>query len=350
METGEIKTISDVVHLVVSGDDLSQYGHVYQKTRGDLTLLNYSQAAQFEGRWNYLERVSRGLIINHVTGEVVARPFDKFFNWGECGLYGSGHVVNVAEKMDGSLGILYRDNGRYRVATRGSFDSEQAEWATDYLNRMYDISDLHESVTMLFEIIYPDNRIVIDYGKREDLVLLAIRSRANGRYVDHSVVKEFAGEFGFNTPDYLYVDSVETVAKMTADIDANHEGWVVEMSDGSRWKFKGEQYKQLHKMIAGLSFKNTLEACRDGLVDTVRDTIPDEFLGDFECWVSDIRETVSNTKQLVNMVYRQAPKGDRKTFALWATGEHKELAPYLFALLDDRDIEPIIYRAAFLDK
>ncbi|HRF99146.1 MAG TPA: hypothetical protein PLZ51_28235, partial [Aggregatilineales bacterium] len=74
-------------------------------------------------------------------------------------------------KMDGSLGILYRWQGAYYIATRGNFDSDQAIWATIFLRTHYDLHNLADEYTLLFEIIYPDNRIVVNYGQRQDLVL-----------------------------------------------------------------------------------------------------------------------------------------------------------------------------------
>jgi len=71
--------------LVVGVENWTGLGHISAKTNGDLTLFNYKPQAQFEGRWNPYEMVCRGLIINNKTGGVVARPFDKFFNWGEGG-------------------------------------------------------------------------------------------------------------------------------------------------------------------------------------------------------------------------------------------------------------------------
>lgn len=65
--------------------DWQRYGNVTVRRKDDLLIFNYNTMAQYEGRWNFFERVSRGLIINHQTGEIVARAFDKFFNWGEGG-------------------------------------------------------------------------------------------------------------------------------------------------------------------------------------------------------------------------------------------------------------------------
>jgi len=49
-----------------------------------LAILNYTQRCQFErGAWNDTTRLCRGLIYRIDTEEVVARPFPKFFNYGQ---------------------------------------------------------------------------------------------------------------------------------------------------------------------------------------------------------------------------------------------------------------------------
>ena len=77
-----MKSIEELQQLVVQGfTDWEQYGHVNTNVSGNLILFNYNLFAQIEGEWKWFERVARGLILNRTTGEVVARPYDKFFNW-----------------------------------------------------------------------------------------------------------------------------------------------------------------------------------------------------------------------------------------------------------------------------
>ena len=76
----EINSIDDIISLAQSGfTEWRKYGYVTVRKQDDLLIFNYNTKAQYEGNWNFFERVSRGLIINHKTGEVVARAFDKFF-------------------------------------------------------------------------------------------------------------------------------------------------------------------------------------------------------------------------------------------------------------------------------
>ena len=111
-----IKTIRDLQDLVSDGfDDWRSLGDVRVVEKDGLLLFSY----QHPDEWNAFERMSRGLIIEKGTGNVVARPFDKFFNWGERGRKTDAPISYVQEKMDGSLIIVYWHEGTYHTATRG---------------------------------------------------------------------------------------------------------------------------------------------------------------------------------------------------------------------------------------
>ena len=347
-----IETITDLQNLLVSGfSDWKKYGEVSTDIDNDLTIFNYTQKCQFEGRWNFFERISRGLILNNKTGEIVARPFDKFFNWLEKGEKAKGHIVNITEKWDGSLGILYRVNDGYRISTRGKFHSPQAEWATEFLNENYDLSDLPSEITLLFEIIYPENRIVIDYDDFEGLVLLAARNRFTGEYYPfYPAVLEMGEHYGFQVPKVYNFNNVAEIIEKTAKIDADQEGWVAEFSSGQRFKFKGDKYLELHKLISGLSFKHTLEAYQSGTLNYVRSQVPDEFLREFNEWCKEIKFIFNFITTEVEILFDNAPKESRKEFALWVMQNAKRYSPYLFAKYDNRNYDNLIYHNEFEDK
>jgi RNA ligase len=345
----EITSIEQIQRLAREGfTNWKQFGDVSVERDDDLLIFNYTARAQYEGRWNFFERVSRGLIVHAGTGEIVARAFDKFYNWLQDGKTSGGQIVAVTEKLDGSLGILYRVNGEYRIATRGNFHSDQAEWATQFLHTHYRLDDLPNELTLLFEIIYPENRVIVDYRGRADLVLLAARNRFTGDYLPFFPdLKLLADKYGFPLPKIYSFKDIEEIVARTRELGEDEEGFVVEFSDGQRFKFKGERYLELHRLVFGLSFKNTLEAVMRDQVESIRSQIPDEFLGQFNAWVNEIEETRERIKREASEVFVQAPKDTRKEFALWVMANHKELSPYLFALLDGKDIEPLIYKKAF---
>jgi len=346
----EITGINDIQELVVYGFlDWKSLGEVGVDFDGDLAIFNYTPKAQYEGRWNVFECVSRGLILNIKTGEVIARPFDRFWNWLEGGRCSSGHIVNVTEKIDGSMGTLYRVNGEYHIATRGAFHSEQAEWATKFINANFELHGLPTELTLVFEIVYPENRIVLDYGNRQDIVLLAARNRFTGEFLPFFPnVYEMAYKYGFSLPrTFQFNDIVNIIEKTGAMGLEEGEGFVVEFSDGQRFKFKADRYLELHRLISRLSYKSAVLAVFSGNVEEYRQRVPEEFLGDFNGWVLDVEKRMAQIRETITEVYGIAPKETRKDFAIWSNKNHRDIAPYLFAMLDNKPIEPLMLRMEF---
>lgn len=345
----EIYNMNHLQELVRAGEtNWEQYGDVKTKHFEELILFDYTNAAQFANRWNWFERVSRGLILNKNTGEVVALPFEKFHNWGQGTT--DAALVEATEKMDGSLGILYRWNGTYRIATRGSFTSEQAEWATAFLDKYYDLEGLPENLTLLFEIIYPENRVVVDYGKFAGLVLIGVRDRFEYRDYWRKGIEQIANWHGFPVPKIYTFTSIEDVVNGAKALSANEEGWVLRFDDGQRFKVKGDAYKLAHKLLTGISFKRVLEAMSAGALEEMLNGVPDEFLTTIKGYQTEIEEDIAYYKGAVHIALDAAPKEDRKTFALWVKDNVPSLQPYMFSALDGKDITPIIYKNAFKDR
>ncbi|MBA3873435.1 MAG: T4 RnlA family RNA ligase [Anaerolineae bacterium] len=342
--------------LVLSSEiDWRLYGDVYAAYAGDLVLFNYTALAQYNNRWNWFELNSRGLILNHKTGEVVALPFPKFFNWGEGERTTNAPIQSITEKIDGSLGILYRFQDEFRIATRGAFNSEQAIWATDYLSSHFNLEGLETELTLLFEIIYPANHIVVHYGDREDLVLIGARNRFTSETLKVPALKDLSARFGFNMPTVYDFSSIEDILGAAAKLKADYEGWVATFADGSMFKFKGAMYQLAHKFLTGVTFKQVLQAVANGEFDRLIEGVPDEFLINIREYKRIIDDKVTAIMQLVEIEMQSAPKDSRKEFAYWVQtimskrnqSEIRLHSSYFFAALDHKPLEPLIYRHDF---
>ena len=108
---------------------LEQYSRTGQLFKQDhrtlpLSIWNYTPEVQYGQLWDEVTLQCRGLVTDK-EGNVVAYPFKKFFNIEE-NKHTPTENFEVYEKMDGSLGILFFYEGKWVVATRGSFTSEQA--------------------------------------------------------------------------------------------------------------------------------------------------------------------------------------------------------------------------------
>ncbi len=299
----------------------------------DFTIVNYTAKAQYERVWTPETVACRGLIIRG-DGTVVARPFGKFFNADDLPEL-PVEPFEAFEKLDGSLGILYEGPDGPAVASRGSLDSPHAHHATALFNT-FD-RPVPDGVTLLFEYIAPWNRIVCDYGDREELVLLAAIDTATGRDVTlptdwpGPVVRRFDGVADF-----------DALRKLTREGDGTEsEGFVARFASGLRVKLKRADYVRIHRLVTQVSPAAIWEAMRAGQNwGEILERVPDEFAA----WV---RKEVATIQARYNAIERQCRAdfrdlGDRKATALYfQTCQHPGV---LFKMLDRRPYAELIWK------
>ncbi len=240
-----------------------------------LSIYNYSRTCQYDKLWDEITLACRGLILDN-EGNVVARAFPKFFNMEEMDSI-PNEPFTVTEKLDGSLGIAFHYNGEWHFASKGSFTSEQAIKGKQLLDKE-NIKELIPIYTYLFEIIYPENRIVVDYGKDEKLVLIGAIETTTGIEDDISIYFHY----GYNVvKQYNGVSDYKALKQM---IDPNQEGYVIRFSSGMRMKIKGEEYVRLHRILTNFSSKDIWELMSKGEdLEPFLERVPDEF----DKWVRD---------------------------------------------------------------
>ena len=325
--------------------------YIKERRHSTLPLLiwNYNARCQAEKAWDEYTRIARGLITD-LEGRIVARPFPKFFNLGEVE---KTRVENlpadpprIYEKLDGSLGILYWDGDRPCIATRGSFESEQAAWATEWVRERVDrdiTTGFRIDHTYLFEIVFPQNRIVVDYGARAELVLLAVVHTETGRELDP--IKE-AVRIGLpGAREFLH--PLEDVQASCATLGSDEEGFVVHWpSYGLRVKMKGAEYCRLHKLLTSFSSISIWECLAAGTdLEPLMERVPDEF----RAWVMDQRDSLKWAFRELQIDAEQAVRdvnrlSDRKTQALYLQAHHADVQHFAFMLLNGKDPAPLIWK------
>jgi RNA ligase len=248
------------------------YSHKYVKSVewNDLVLFHYKQECTYDKAWDNVTLNARGIIFSKVTGELVARPWKKFFNLNELfGLYSLPEYTNiistlnnnlfyVLDKLDGSMGILYKYGGEYRIATKGSFTSEQALWATNWIQERIKIPQrglqIDSNLTYLFEIIYPSNKIVVDYGDMEELVLTGIINNKDGSELGPDGLNRWAKILMVQCAASNSFQSLDELATYCKTLPFQREGFVVTFpATGLKVKVKGDEYLRIHKIISNLT-------------------------------------------------------------------------------------------------
>lgn len=335
--------LDDELFLQMQGD-----GMVTVRQHNDLPLYiaNYTDRAQYANLWNDITMNCRGLVYNK-EGLVLARPWRKFFNLGDAKSphIGFGDRCEVTDKMDGSLGILYYVHGKLHISTRGSFHSAQAEWATKHIQQYARLENWQcERYTFLFEIIYPKNRIVVDYGSYEGLILLGAVEITTGYALGPYEACALLNWPGLVTEVMPYRSINDVLA---ADDRENTEGYVIRA--GNRMvKWKRPDYVELHRLISNLSEKSVWSGLEGGRTpEELCVALPDEFHGfvkdtstkmllDFAQRKGDV------TEKYHKYMYRLGSVNDRRRFALTVQDDPDKR--YMFALLDDKDIGPMVWQ------
>lgn len=311
-------------------------GMVSRRTKGYLAIYNYTAACNYGKHWEPVARQARGLILHEPTSAVVARPFPKFFNLNELPETSEDTLpwddpFEVSMKVDGSLGVVYHHDGRWDIATRGAFDSDQAIFARENLLPRYRLDRIPEDLTVLVEIVYPGNRVVVDYGDLEFLSLLAARNRVTGAKRGRDELVGLSSDLDMSLASPM-------AGKLPRDFKflPNTEGFVIHWPDnGLRVKVKAPDYVAAHRLLPLVSPRRVLELMAEGRVDDVAAQLPghvrarfDEILGSLTLRLERLRlRSLRAFKQC-----RGALEESRKAFALMAKEWPVEVQPLLFAM------------------
>ena len=247
------------------------YINVQKHPSEDIYIYNYSKSCAIEGVWNEATLQCRGVIVDK-DYNILSRPFDKFFNYEEIEDKSSIHggAARAYEKIDGSLGITYWIGDTPYIATRGSFNSDQAVHATNILHTKYkDCFPLMRSLkdyTFLFEIVYPENRIVVDYKGLDDIILLAIKN--NEHPEDEYPIEYFTKSFNVVKCYGTFDNWLNIREEIAGD---NREGFVLLFKNGYRLKLKYEDYFRLHRLRSYLTKKHIFEFVETSRLDELNE-------------------------------------------------------------------------------
>ena len=359
-----------------------------------LSIWNYSRECQYSGAWDDVTINCRGLVLDN-DGNVIAKTFPKFFNYEE---HKPEDIPNesfeVYEKMDGSLGIFFyykyelSDERRYNIwfnnnyetgmerffdpnnlpnfddpyfeqtpkimgewimATRGSFTSEQSIKGKEMTDKL-PTYNLNKNVTYLFEILFKSNRIVVDYGEYEGLVLLGAFNTKSGDEISMNELKRLEG--------FEIVTTYKTWGEgwniLKQEISKDNEGYVVRFKSGFRMKIKGTEYVRLHKILTNFTSKNIWEMLMNNEpLEPFLESVPDEF----DKWV---KEKISNFKYSYYSIdeycgkmhdgFRYGKYGDvepeptKKEFAKYIEQFKPEFRPIMFSMWDKKPYDKMIWK------
>ena len=275
----EIKTIQDVLPHIEGRDEfrvLEKEGYnviIYAVSFEDTFLWDENDPVG-----SAVRRECRGLIFDIGTGNLISRPYHKFFNVGEkeetqlnkINLY-EPHVV--LEKLDGSMIRPILTPEGFRLATKAGITDVAMNAEVFIADKPhYDTfirKCIQKGTTPLFEWVSRKNRIVVDYPE-DQLILTGMRDKTTGCYVYYDAMLKYAT--AWNIPvvkavNGLPVQNINLFVKQVREWD-DGEGVVLRFDTGHMVKVKADDYVLRHKSKDSISQeKNVLQTIIEGSVD-----------------------------------------------------------------------------------
>lgn len=272
--------------------------HTSDFLRSGKTLLNLYQRYDIQHFTNYdlgvvvfnyrplspksspIVRECRGLILELDTWNVVCKPIDAFFEPTESGYAAAfdkfdWSTAKAMSKIDGALVCLYHHKGAWHCSTRYSADGSAVVRSANGSGRNVTWKQLVEETLIsqgtnwdeytkklnpdifyVFELVTPDNRVVVLYAASH-MYLVAAVSKETLSEIDIFTMK-FHGE----KAPYKKVRSLEQVyALIEEQPDAyKNEGFVVIDKNFNRLKIRNPRYSDAMRIY---SIDDELSALRE---------------------------------------------------------------------------------------
>ena len=350
-----MKKLNDLMNIELL-EQLIADGFISRKfhKKFPLALLKYSHKAQFDNTlvWGNELNYSRELIYNTDTLELVATPFKKFWNFQDASHPETleenlpNEIPLITTKMDESLIIWYAWEGKNYLATCGSFDSDQAIWANEWLQKNHPNLITPDNYTLLSEAIYKENRIVVQYDF-EDLVTLSAIHKETGKEMPRKELETYCKANQLT----IVQDHCKTLLECAEEDLPNFEGYIFTYPNGLKVKFKQLTYVALHRIITNLNPKAIWELLRDGKEQTINEWLIDkrmssEFKNWLNKWNKQLHNDFNEIEKSVKIIFNNKPISEnRKEIVLYFTSENnKEYSSLLFSLFDGKEISSLIWK------
>lgn len=318
---------------------------------------------------------ARGIVFDENTGEVVVRPYKKFFNENQYSYYRwnkppefittTKDLVSfiglseppmrydrliVQDKLDGSMISL---SGNI-VTSSGSFDSEHTEYFKRFMVKQYGLDFLEDvyrvtsekNITLVFEYINPDfNPIVVEYPE-EKVVLHGVINNLDGSEDESLYDSLWVGSFE-RPYEYSDVSDIDELMRQLENKDV--EGVILKFitKDGVfRLKKKTESYLRKHAIntTLGLSSKLSIKSVFELLINDEFDDVESQLINMTPNKIKNIeiiREEFNYWKSLENLLIenedwmeRYRTTGEEKKKFVMEVKQHVENISDVFILIN----------------
>lgn len=179
---------------------------------------------------------------------------------------------------------------------------------------------------------------MVDYGHREELVLLAAVEIETGAELPY----EQLHSFGFPVVHRFDYTDFDEVLRMQNNFA---EGFVIRYESGFRLKVKFEEYKRLHKLLTGVTPRMIWQWLREGKsINDLVERVPDEFYSWLQAVEHKLRSQFGQIKGECIGVFRNDFTTRREMAEHFKSQKHPSI---LFAMNDGKSYEDMIWKLIY---
>jgi RNA ligase len=341
-EFPEIRTLADIQPALAGRDEfiIAERDWGYVANYMVILIDSFPSADTIEAR---VRREARGIKFDR-NGDLLARPFQKFFNLGERDETRPENVdfdqpFDILDKLDGSMvhPVVVGDQVLWMTKMGLSDTALRAgAFATANGHDRMARELIEEGVTPIYEWMSPEDRIVVKYDQ-EQLVLTAVRETHSGKYLGRAGMERIASKYGVPSVGHFRGDwqGIQDFQNHVVNLEGE-EGYIIRFRDGHMLKLKNLWYLRIHKIKEELAFEKNVWALV--LEDRVDDILP--FIDDADA--TRLREFADQFNRGVRTL------SDRIVgMSLEMTGStenQREYAAFVHST-SDRRIYPLLFKA-----
>lgn len=213
-------------------------------------------------KFNQKNKIFRSSIWD-LEGNLLSGSFKKFMNMGQDNdifpVPLSLDNTKILEKIDGSTMICDCVNGNFSIRTRGTFSYKNLDNCQDFefvLKKYPKIEQFvidHDYVSFLFEIVSPNQKIIIDYGSEPDIYLIGAIDKQNYDLFSQGMLNLFSFFIDVKRPKLYNFDKIDSLVKFITESKGIEGCCLYSNNDQDIHKIKSQHYLILHRLKSELS-------------------------------------------------------------------------------------------------
>ena len=253
--------------------------------------------------------------------------YHKFFNYWEgewekstMNILKTVKIKSIVDKIDWSLIMFWKIDWEIIAKSKTSIKSEQAVAANKLINNnsnLYNFinSLLEQKIYPIFELVWPEFRIVLNYDS-EKLVLLWARSE-NWSYMPFDKLSLLAKKYNIAITEKKDLKLYE-ILKLK-ETDEWYEWFIIELENEERIKVKLNSYVELHSVKDNINNRKKLvKLALDEDLDDLRSLFSSkpEYLKIINDIEIEVFKFMNDTIEIVNNDYNKNKHLSIKEFAI----------------------------------